>query len=42
MLGGIGVAIGLVGALAVTRFLRTMLFGVSPFDPVSFVGVSVR
>jgi putative ABC transport system permease protein len=41
MLGGIGVAIGLVGALAVTRFLRTLLFGVSPFDPVSFVGVSL-
>jgi putative ABC transport system permease protein len=41
MLGGIGVAIGLVGALAVTRFLRTLLFGVSPFDPASFVGVAV-
>ena len=40
MLGGIGVAIGLVGALGVTRFLRTFLFGVSPFDPVSFVGVA--
>ena len=41
LLGGIGIAIGLVGALGVTRFLRTMLFGVSPFDPVSFVGVSL-
>jgi putative ABC transport system permease protein len=41
LLGGIGVAIGLVGALAVTRFLRTLLFGVSPFDPASFVGVSL-
>jgi putative ABC transport system permease protein len=41
LLGGIGVAIGLVGALAVTRFLRTMLFGVSPFDPISFVGVAL-
>jgi len=40
LLGGVGVAIGLVGALAVTRFLRTLLFGVSPFDPVSFVGVA--
>ena len=37
---GIGVAIGLVGALAVTRFLRTLLFGVSPFDPLSFVSVA--
>jgi putative ABC transport system permease protein len=41
LLGGVGIAIGLVGALGVTRFLRTLLFGVSPFDPVSFVGVSV-
>jgi putative ABC transport system permease protein len=41
MLGGLGIAIGLAGALGVTRFLRTMLFGVSPFDPVSFVGVSL-
>jgi putative ABC transport system permease protein len=40
LLGAIGIAIGLVGALAVTRFLRTMLFGVSPFDPISFAGVS--
>jgi putative ABC transport system permease protein len=40
-LGAIGIAIGFAGALAVTRFLRTMLFGVSPFDSVSFVGVSL-
>ena len=40
LLGVIGVAIGLVGALAVTRFLRTLLFGVSPFDVASFAGVA--
>jgi putative ABC transport system permease protein len=40
VLGALGVVIGLVGALSVTRFLRTLLFGVSPFDPVSFVGVA--
>jgi putative ABC transport system permease protein len=40
-LSAIGIAIGLVGALAVTRFLRTLLFGVSPFDPVSFFGVAL-
>ena len=41
LLGGIGIVIGLAGALSVTRLLRTMLFGVSPFDPASFVGVSL-
>jgi len=41
LLGGIGIAIGLVGALGVTRFLRNMLFGISPFDPVSFAAVSL-
>jgi putative ABC transport system permease protein len=40
-LGALGIAIGLVAALGVTRFLRTLLFGVSPLDPVSFVGVSL-
>ncbi len=40
LLGGVGVAIGLVGALIVTRYLRALLVGISPFDPVSFVGVA--
>jgi putative ABC transport system permease protein len=40
LLGGLGIAIGLAGALGVTRFLRTMLFGISPFDVFSFVGVA--
>jgi putative ABC transport system permease protein len=39
-LGSAGIGIGLVGALVVTRFLRSMLFGVSPFDPMSFVAVA--
>jgi putative ABC transport system permease protein len=41
LLGGLGIAIGLGGALVVTRFLRTMLFGISPFDVTSFTAVSV-
>jgi putative ABC transport system permease protein len=40
-LGAVGIVIGIVGALAVTRTLRTMLFGVSPVDTASFVGVSL-
>jgi len=40
-LAAIGIAIGLVGALAATRLLQTLLFGVTPTDPVTFGGVAV-
>jgi len=36
-----GVAFGLLGAFALTRFLGTLLYGVQPIDPVTFLGVSV-
>jgi putative ABC transport system permease protein len=35
-----GVAIGLAGALFAARLLRGMLFGVSPYDPVTLGGVA--
>jgi ABC-type antimicrobial peptide transport system permease subunit len=38
-LAAIGVALGLVGAFAVTRFLSSFLFGVSPMDPATFAAV---
>jgi predicted permease len=38
-LTGIGVVIGLGAAGAVARMLRTLLFGVSPLDPLSFAVV---
>ena len=38
-LAGLGVGIGFIGALGLTRLIRGMLSGVSPNDPVSF-GVS--
>jgi putative ABC transport system permease protein len=37
----IGVAVGVAGALALTRFLSSLLFGVKPTDPVTFVAVSL-
>ena len=41
VLAALGIGIGLAGALGVTRFMRAMLYGVSPFDPVSFIAVAV-
>jgi ABC-type antimicrobial peptide transport system permease subunit len=36
----IGVLIGLGGALAVTRLMRSLLFGVSAIDPLTFIVVA--
>jgi ABC-type antimicrobial peptide transport system permease subunit len=37
----IGVAIGLIGALALTRMLSGMLFAVQPTDPFTLATVSL-
>ena len=37
-LAGAGIVIGLIGAVALTRFLAGLLAGVSPLDPVSLGG----
>ena len=36
-----GVAIGTTGAFAVSRLMRSLLFGVTPFDPFTFVAISL-
>jgi predicted permease len=40
-LTGFGLLIGLVGALGVGQALRSMLYGVSPRDPLTFAGVGL-
>jgi ABC-type antimicrobial peptide transport system permease subunit len=37
---GAGLALGLAGALILTRFMQSLLYGVTPTDPATFVGVS--
>jgi predicted permease len=37
----VGVIVGLIGAFGLTRLMASMLFGVRPTDPITFVGVAV-
>ncbi len=41
VLAGGGVVIGLAGAMGLTRLMSSLLFGVSPMDPVTFGAVAV-
>jgi len=40
-LAGLGIAVGIGGALALTRFLQTLLFEIKPTDPATFAGVVI-
>jgi putative ABC transport system permease protein len=40
-LGVGGVGLGVAGALILTRFLASMLYGIRPTDPMTYLGVSV-
>jgi predicted permease len=40
ILTGIGVACGLVAAMILMRFMASILFGVSPIDPLTYIAVS--
>ena len=41
MLAIIGVACGLVAAVAMTRALRSLLFEMNPLDPATYAAVSI-
>jgi predicted permease len=41
LLAGAGLVLGLAVAFALTRLMRTLLFGVSPTDPATFAGVAL-
>ena len=41
LLSLIGVGIGVVGAIGITRLMSTLLFNVTPSDPETFVSISV-
>ena len=36
-----GIGIGILGAMGLTRFLSSLLYGVKPTDPLTFAAVSV-
>jgi ABC-type antimicrobial peptide transport system permease subunit len=40
-LAGLGVVVGLIGALALTRLMQGVLYGVTATDPLTFFGVAV-
>ena len=40
-LAAVGVVLGLVGAFGITRVIRSLLYNVTPTDPISFGGVAL-
>lgn len=41
LLSLVGIGVGIAGAVAVTRYLTTLLFGVQPIDVITFAGVAL-
>ena len=37
----VGIAVGLAGAFGTTRFLRSLLYGVDPAEPLIYLGLSL-
>ena len=41
LLAVLGIGIGVAGAVAMTRYMTTLLFGVKPIDTVTFIAVAI-
>ena len=41
MVAALGGLVGMVGAILATRLLRSFLFGVTPEDPLTLIGVVI-
>jgi ABC-type antimicrobial peptide transport system permease subunit len=41
LLAAIGVGMGLIAAAALSRVLASLLFGISPLDPLTYSAVSI-
>ena len=37
----IGIGVGLAGAVALSRYLSTLLFGLTPLDPITYLFVTI-
>ena len=40
-MASIGIVIGVVASLGLTRFLAGLLYGVTPVDPITFIGIAI-
>lgn len=40
-LASVGLGVGLVASLAVTRLMKSLLFGISPLDPLTYIAVPI-
>jgi predicted permease len=38
---GVGILVGVIAAAATSQVLKSTLFGISPFDPIAFVGAAI-
>jgi putative ABC transport system permease protein len=40
MMTALGIGLGLLAALGLTRFMRSVLFETDPYDPIVYLGVA--